>query len=142
MHNLENKHLIDIINESLQYKGVQKIVPKALSSRGSEPINMSGYKSQIYEALHQLDRLRPSQQFSMAYKVSQDLGTVISAAEKYHKTGNNIGAMQILIAIGKSVANANNIEGEVWKSLHNCGGIDADSAELMIDIIEADEDIR
>eukprot|EP01084_Bolivina_argentea_P161233 280711_1 len=142
VQHLQKEHLVNIINQSLKYVCVQKIVSKVLNSVGNETINMSEIKSEIYEAIHQLDRLRPSQQFSMAYKVDQDLNKIVESAEKYYKTGNNIGAMEILLAIGKSISNQHNIEGEVWKSIHGCGGIDSDIAALMQKIVEADKNIQ
>lgn len=137
--NLSEDQLAEILKEALQFKGVQKIVSQKLNVIGNQCVDLRSIKGDIYEAIHQLDSLRPSQQFSMSYKVDQDLGKVINTANKYWKSGNTNAAMQILLALAKSVSNEHNIEGEVWKSIHSGGGIDYDIASLMKEIIGEDE---
>ena len=142
VESLEKDQLLDIVKKSLKFAGVQKIVSNALNAISDEPIDLTHYKQRIYEAVHQLDRLRPSAQFSMSYKIHQDLDKIIGEAQNLFQVGNNNAAMQILITMSKSISNESNIEGEVWKSLHGCGGVDDSIALLMTQIIENDQEMQ
>jgi len=133
---LDNDDLIEIISDSLQFVGVQKIVAAKLQDAEQENVNISEYKSRIYQAVHQLDSLRPSQQFSLAYKIGSDLNEIIGEAEKLAKRGNECGALQVLVSMAEIISNEDSIEGEVWKSLHGCGGTDNDICTKLCGIVE------
>jgi len=142
VEDLSKEQLVQIVRDSLSLEQVQTVVSKTLNSVRNEDVDLGHFKSEIYAALHQLDRLRPSQQFSMAHKVNIDLAEVIESARKYAKAGNSLGAMQILIAMAKSTASAGGIEGEVWKSLHSGGSIAYDIAQVMVEVIEKDDQLQ
>ena len=142
IENLGKDQLLSIVQEGLKYVCIQKIVSNTLNSASNKQIDLSDYKQRIYEAVHQLDRLRPSQQFSLAYKIHEDLNEIIDEAQELFALQNNNAAMQILIAIAKGISSEANIAGEVFKSLHGCAGMDDSIASLMAEILESDQDMQ
>lgn len=142
LEDLDNDQLINIIKKSLKFVGVQKIVSQTLNDISSESTDISAFKYRIYQAIHQLDRLRPSAQFSMSYKIDSDLSDIISDAEKLGRRGNVDDALQILVSMAETISKEHNIEGEVWKSIHGCGGIDDSICVAMTEIIENNTEIK
>jgi hypothetical protein len=63
-----------------QHPETRSLVTQRHEAEQSKPVDLKHFVSAAWHALHQLDRERPSRQFSQSHRVSEDLGAVIREA--------------------------------------------------------------
>jgi hypothetical protein len=101
--------LVDIVK---QHPQTRAIVKHRFDAEMDKPVDLQQFGSQAWHALHQLDKLRPSQQYQQSGRVSEDLGKVITKATNLVNPKN---AFRALVRIAGEMSHADSIPGEIFK---------------------------
>jgi hypothetical protein len=101
--------LLDIVK---QHPQTRAIVKRRFDAEMDKPVDLQQFGSQAWHALHQLDRLRPSQQYQQSGTVSEDLNEVITKATKLVNRKN---AFRALVRIAGVMSHVDSIAGEIFK---------------------------
>ena len=64
-----------------------KLITERLLELDAKPVDVKHFGSQAFRAFHQLDRLRPSQQFEQSGRVIDDIHDLITEAERLNPSG-------------------------------------------------------
>ena len=73
------------------------------------------------DAIHQLDRLKPSMQFNRIGDVMAGVDAVVTKVGRWTNSGHHGDAMKALLCIAEVVLAPESMPGEVWKGM-SCGG--------------------
>lgn len=120
-----SKNAINVVLSKVRALDEQHLTDDLLKSFGSA----------AYSAMHQLDRLRPSQQFGTVHKVSDDLESLLEDAERYAPD-----TRLCLIARVAGVYSHCVEEGEVFRLLSQ-GGFETDLCSSMNDALAEITDV-
>ena len=107
-------------------KKTKELLMKKKKQMDEKPVDLAYYGSEAHRAIHQLDHLRPSQQFTRAHEVTSDLQELVEEASR-HSPEN---AVMALARIGGVLSHAPDT-GEVFKRIAGCGGIQEDIVDAI-----------
>ena len=107
-------------------KKTKELLMKKKKEMDEKPVDLAYYGSEAHRRIHQLDHLRPSQQFTRAFEVKRDLEDLVEEASRHSPEK----AVMALARIGGVLSHAPDT-GEVFKRIAGCGGIQEDIVDSI-----------
>eukprot|EP00798_Chlamydomonas_sp_ICE-L_P015164 gene15164-21235_t len=114
---------------------LQTRIEKLLKMKQSKPVDLKYFGSAANSAIHQMDRLRPSQQFDQSHRVSDDLVALLAEAEQLGKPEHVIQALARIAGVFSHATDT----GEVFKCISSCGGFQSSLAGAQLEELESDD---
>ena len=132
----EEKHaaLEELIRSPL--KDATSVVLKKVKALDKKPLTeplLKSFGSRTHAAIHQLDRLRCSQQFEQVDRVWDDLSELVNDAKRYAPVATVSLLSRIAGVFSHSVENT----GEVFKGLTSPGGFHCELPDAMKDALKS-----
>eukprot|EP00931_Biecheleriopsis_adriatica_P088043 TRINITY_DN62437_c0_g1_i1.p1 TRINITY_DN62437_c0_g1~~TRINITY_DN62437_c0_g1_i1.p1 ORF type:complete len:215 (+),score=48.45 TRINITY_DN62437_c0_g1_i1:109-753(+) len=104
-----------------------KLVTERLVKLDAKPVDLQHFGSKAFRAFHQLDRLRPSQQFEQSGRVTDDIHDLITEAERL----NAVNAGMALARIAGVMSHADDTGQVFHDTVASCGGLPYSMAEAL-----------
>eukprot|EP00938_MAST-03A_sp_MAST-3A-sp1_P005410 g5410.t1 len=128
---LDEDDMKEILKSLLHSGGVtgkktKELLMKKKKEMDEKPVDLAYYGSEAHRRIHQLDHLRPSQQFTRAFEVKRDLEDLVEEASRHSPEK----AVMALARIGGVLSHAPDT-GEVFKRIAGCGGIQEDIVDSI-----------
>ena len=100
-----------------------KVVSEELEKRDAKPINvqslLQNFGSRAFRAFHQLDRLRPSQQYEQSHRVTGDIDKLVQEAGRLKAAH----AIMALARVAEVMSDASDTGQVFHDTVASCGGV-------------------